>query len=82
MMTGVQMGGFDEEVEAGGVVRLVLALEPDPEFDAEAGERLVRQLRTELAELDVEAITLATTETSGQCEGRGPRRPACPGWSL
>lgn len=35
-------------------VRLVIA--PDPELDPEAAERLTRQLRAEIAELDVESV--------------------------
>lgn len=34
----------------------MLTLELDPELDAEAGERLNRQLRVELAQLDIESI--------------------------
>jgi hypothetical protein len=40
-------------------VNLLLVLEPDPELDPEACERLIRQLRTELAELDVESVVPA-----------------------
>jgi hypothetical protein len=43
----------------GGVVSLRLVLEPDPESDPEACERLTRQLRAELSELDVESVDLA-----------------------
>ncbi|HEX3590042.1 MAG TPA: hypothetical protein VHV74_10430 [Pseudonocardiaceae bacterium] len=35
---------------------MVVVLDPDPELDAEAGERLGRQLRDELGELDVDSI--------------------------
>jgi hypothetical protein len=35
---------------------VLLVLEPDAELDADAGERLTRQLRAELAELDIESI--------------------------
>jgi hypothetical protein len=46
---------------AGGdrVTRLLLVVEPDPELDAEAGERLTRQLRAEVAELDVDLVAPA-----------------------
>jgi hypothetical protein len=44
---------------AGGPVELLLALELDPEVDAASCERLIRQLRAELAELDVESVDLA-----------------------
>lgn len=37
-------------------MEMVVVLDPDPELDAEAGERLARQLRAELAELDLESI--------------------------
>lgn len=45
-----------DRISDAGVIRLRLALAPDPEFDANAGERLTRQLRSELAELDVESV--------------------------
>lgn len=35
---------------------VLVVLDPDPELDAETCERLSRQLRTELAELDIESI--------------------------
>jgi hypothetical protein len=35
---------------------MVVVFDPDPELDAEAVERLGRQLRNELGELDVESI--------------------------
>jgi len=38
------------------VIRLELLLEPDPELDAEDRERLDRQLRAELRELDIDSI--------------------------
>jgi Effector Associated Constant Component 1 len=46
-------GGVD------GVLSLRLVLEPDPESDPEVRERLIRQLRAELSELDVESADLA-----------------------
>jgi hypothetical protein len=39
-----------------GVVDVLLVLALDPELDPEAGERLLRHLRAELAELDVESV--------------------------
>ncbi|MET7981093.1 hypothetical protein ABZW44_50850 [Streptomyces mirabilis] len=39
-----------------GVVNVVLVIAPDAELDPEAGERLTRQLRSEIAELDVESV--------------------------
>ena len=41
---------------------MVVLLDPDPELDAEAGERLARQLRNELRELDVDSITNPVTK--------------------
>jgi len=35
---------------------VLLVLAPDPELDWEVGERLTRQLRVEIAELDVESV--------------------------
>jgi hypothetical protein len=42
-----------------GAISLLLVVAPDPELDAEAAERLTRQLRAEIAELDVESAGLA-----------------------
>lgn len=41
------------------VVDVVLDFTPDPEVDQEAADRLVRQLRAEIAALDVESVRLA-----------------------
>jgi len=38
---------------------VLLLLAPDPETDPEAGERLARQLRAEIAELDIESVHTA-----------------------
>lgn len=35
---------------------VLVAVAPDPELDAEAGERTARQLRAEIAELDIESV--------------------------
>ncbi|MFD4507087.1 hypothetical protein [Streptomyces sp. NPDC058457] len=35
---------------------VLLLLAPDPEMDPEAGERLTRRLRAEIAELDIESV--------------------------
>jgi hypothetical protein len=52
------MNAGERGVTDGGVsLRIVVA--PDPDLDAEKGERLTRQLRTEIAELDVESVDLA-----------------------
>lgn len=46
-----------------GVVSVLLVIEPDPDLDADdLRDRLARRLRTELTELDVESVTLATGE--------------------
>ncbi|MDF2265019.1 hypothetical protein P2Q00_06115 [Streptomyces coacervatus] len=39
-----------------GVVDVLVAVAPDPELDAEAGERTARQLRADIAELDIESV--------------------------
>lgn len=39
---------------SGGELRLLLSVVPDPELDPEAAERAARQLRAEVAELDVD----------------------------
>jgi len=57
------MSSSDGDAGAGGIVNLLLVLEPDPELDPEACERLTRQLRTELAELDVESVVPAVSGT-------------------
>ncbi len=46
-------GGADRRAAGARDVRLIVA--PDPELDPEAGERVVRRLRTEIAALDVES---------------------------
>ncbi|WP_206443355.1 effector-associated constant component EACC1 [Candidatus Protofrankia californiensis] len=53
------MGVGERDVPA-DVMRLRLVVTPDPELDVEAGERLTRRLRAEIAELDVEAVGLAS----------------------
>lgn len=45
-----------ERSHANGVVDALLLVTSDPEVDPEASERLTRQLRAEIAELDVEAV--------------------------
>jgi hypothetical protein len=45
-------------------VNLLLVLEPDPGLDPDACERLTRQLRTELVELDVESVVPAMGGTA------------------
>ncbi len=53
------MSNSNEDARASDVVSVLLVLTPDPELDSEAGERLTRQLRAELAELDIESADLA-----------------------
>lgn len=53
------MSSGNADASASDVVRVLLVLTPDPELDPEAGERLTRQLRAELAELDIESVDLA-----------------------
>jgi hypothetical protein len=55
------MSSGNEDASASDVVSMRLVLKPDPELDPEAGERLIRQLRAELAELDIESVDLART---------------------
>jgi hypothetical protein len=43
----------------GRVVTVCLSVAFDPEFDSAAGDRLVRRLRAELVQLDVESVSLA-----------------------
>jgi membrane-associated two-gene conflict system component 1 (EACC1) len=52
------MSGHVEKADASGLVSVLLEVEPDPELDPEMTERLIRQLRAELAELDVESVEL------------------------
>lgn len=58
------MSSGNGEAGASNVVNLLLVLEPDPELDPEAGERLARQLRGELAELEIESIGPAAGGTA------------------
>jgi hypothetical protein len=44
------------DARADGVLNVLLLVAPDPEMDPEAGERLARRLRAEIAELDVESV--------------------------
>jgi hypothetical protein len=50
------MTGSEGNAGADRVVYLRLDLQPDPELDPEATERLARQLRAELTELEVESV--------------------------
>jgi hypothetical protein len=50
----------DERNVTANAMSLLLVVVPDPELDGEASERLTRQLRAEIAKLDVESVGLAT----------------------
>jgi hypothetical protein len=50
------MAGADPAAED-GVLRLHVQWDPDPDADAEETERLARQLRAELRDLDVDDVT-------------------------
>jgi hypothetical protein len=58
------MIGGDGSAGTDRVVSLLLVVEFDPELEPDAGERLVRQLRAELAELDVDSISPAAGGTA------------------
>lgn len=58
------MSSGNADVNTSDVVSVLLVLEPDPELDSEAGERLTRQLRAELAELDIESVGFASSEAA------------------
>jgi hypothetical protein len=48
-----------EQAAEDGVLRLHVRWDPDPEADAEQTDRLARQLRAELQDLDVDEVTAA-----------------------
>jgi hypothetical protein len=50
------MGSRSPDQQPDDVVDVLLLFAPDPELDPEAGERLARRLRSEIAELDVESV--------------------------
>ncbi|MDV9168567.1 hypothetical protein R6V09_00195 [Streptomyces sp. W16] len=52
--TSMRSGCTDHRAD--GAMKVLLVLSLDPELDSEAGERLARQLRAEIAELDVESV--------------------------
>ena len=53
------MNNSNDDADVSEVVSVLLVLKPDPELEPEAGERLIRQLRAELAVLDIESVGLA-----------------------
>ncbi|MFI0264793.1 hypothetical protein ACH4OW_38035 [Streptomyces sp. NPDC017056] len=42
--------------QADGVMEVLLVVAPDPDLDPEAGERVTRRLKAEIADLDVESV--------------------------
>jgi hypothetical protein len=54
-----------------GATEVLLVVAPDPELDAEAAERPVRRLRSEIAALDVDSVRAAPAVT-----GSAPFAPA------
>jgi hypothetical protein len=50
------MSSGDGDARTGRVLSLLLVVEPDADLDPDDAERLVRQLRAEVAELDVESV--------------------------
>jgi hypothetical protein len=56
------MSSGNVDASPSDVVSVWLVLKPDPELDLEASERLIRQLRAEFAELDIESVGLAGVE--------------------
>lgn len=52
------MGDSGDDAGAGRVVSVLLVVRPDAESDQDIGERLARQLRTELVELDIDSAAL------------------------
>lgn len=50
--------------DGGGVLTVRLTLEPDSELDPEGSERLTRELRSELTELDVESVSAPAVGTA------------------
>lgn len=57
------MAGYGVDCGSGGVLRdLVLVVEPEPEVDPNEADRLVRQLRAEIKDLDVESVTPVSSE--------------------
>lgn len=58
------MSSGNVDASAGDVVSVRLVLIPDPELDREAGERLTRQLRAELAVCAARRYTLARERLS------------------
>jgi hypothetical protein len=56
MKDDASMRSGHTDQRADGTMNVLLVLSPDPELDSEAREQVARQLRAEIAELDVESI--------------------------
>jgi Effector Associated Constant Component 1 len=57
---------------SGGELRLLLSVEADPEVDSESADRAARQLRAELAELDVDVEVAADATAEERAKGIDP----------
>jgi hypothetical protein len=66
------MSSEGKGTDGDGVVEVLLVLEPDPETDPEVHERLTRQVRAEIAELDVESVSALGTEPPAGAKGADP----------
>jgi membrane-associated two-gene conflict system component 1 (EACC1) len=58
------MDSGGEGTPADGFLRVRLVVRPDPELDPAAVERLTRQVRAEITQLDVESVALAPGEAA------------------
>jgi hypothetical protein len=58
------MDSGGDGTRAESVLSVWLVLAPDPETDVETLERLTRQMRTEIMDLDVESVTLVPNEAA------------------
>jgi hypothetical protein len=56
MQDNASTRGRPADQRADDVMQVLLVVAPDPELDPEAGERVTRRLRAEIAELDVESV--------------------------
>ena len=59
-----------EDQRAVDEMEVLLVVVPDPELDAEAGERVTRQLRAEIADLDIDTVlTCPSVPAPGAAKG-------------
>ncbi|WP_326958788.1 effector-associated constant component EACC1 [Amycolatopsis sp. NBC_01286] len=58
------MSGSGDDADVDRLVSVLLVVRPDAESDPDVAERLARQLRAELVELDVESTALVTDGAS------------------